>query len=102
VAITWCGAVIMCPDWRAGWFDMGRSSSVGGYGEMFGGAKSGSAPSSSFVEFLEGSLGKSTGRSADGPYSEDIPAVFYQGRSRAAEQPGQSASEQGTQGGILV
>ena len=72
---------------------------MGGYDEMFGGGKSGSASSSSFAEFLEGSFGKSTARSSDSPYSEDVPAVFYQPRSRAAEQAGQSANEQGTQSG---
>lgn len=66
---------------------------------MFGGAKSGSASSSSFAEFLEGSFGKSTARSSDSPYSEDVPAVFYQPRSRTSEQAGQSANEQGTQSG---
>ena len=79
---------------------MCRSSSVGGYDEMFGGAKSGSGPGSSFAEFLEGGFGKATGRSSEGPYREDGPAVFYQGRARAAEQQGgQSTSEQGTQCG---
>lgn len=68
---------------------------MGRYDEIFGG----SAPGTSFAEYLEGSFGKSTGRSSDSPYSEDTPAVLYPARSRASEQAGESANEQGTQGG---
>ncbi|XP_024362219.1 uncharacterized protein [Physcomitrium patens] len=70
-----------------------KSSSVGVFEEIFSGAKSGSASSSSFAEFLDGSFSKSTARSSDSPYSEDIPAVFFQS-TRPTEHPIQKMNEQ--------
>lgn len=75
---------------------------MGGYEEVFTGPRSGPASSSILADVLDGSFGKSTSRSSDSPYSEDIPAVFYQNNSSPDERPSQNIEEQGMHPNLYI